>query len=158
MNPKLKEINEIIAQCDRMMDVAQKSATSIRTTNIIAFIANELTTFVLCIIWKTKLCTLCHFVQVLDFLSRCNFISSEIAAIKHNLILIKHTLFENAYEKIFISHREKDAEQVAAFVDLLHVIGIPRPTIEAPERVIFVPLIRKDISKMGIEIWMKFVI
>ena len=45
--------------------------------------------------------------------------------------------FKDDYEKIFISHREADKDQVDAFVDLLHAIGIPRPTIEAPESVIF---------------------
>ena len=51
--------------------------------------------------------------------------------------MIKHDFFQDNYEKIFISHREKDAEQVHAFVDLLHTIGIPLQTTEASKGVIF---------------------
>lgn len=138
MNPKLKEINEIIAQCDRMMDVAQKIGYIKTNHEYYRIYCERIDNFctlhnledknyapyaILCEYWTSSL--------------DATLYPSEIAAIKHNLILIKHTLFENAYEKIFISHREKDAEQVAAFVDLLHAIGIPRPTRESPESVIF---------------------
>ena len=51
--------------------------------------------------------------------------------------MLKHDLFKDAYEKIFIGHREKDEEQVAAFVELLHVIGIPRKTLQDSESIIF---------------------
>ena len=50
---------------------------------------------------------------------------------------MKHELYPNCFEKVFISHREKDKEQVAAFIDLLHALGIPRPTKDAPEKAIF---------------------
>ncbi len=41
---------------------------------------------------------------------------------------LKYEMFPNVYEKIFISHREVDKKQVAAFMDLLYAIGIPRPS------------------------------
>lgn len=42
---------------------------------------------------------------------------------------MKHTLLPDSFEKIFISHREKDKANVEALVELLYAIGIPRPTI-----------------------------
>lgn len=69
--------------------------------------------------------------------SDVTLLTSEIEEIRHNLILLKHDLFKDAYEKIFISHREKDADQVAALVELLHVIGIPRTTVHDSESIIF---------------------
>ena len=50
---------------------------------------------------------------------------------------MKHELFSDSFEKIFISHREKDREQVSAFIDLLYAIGIPRPTIHDDNSIIF---------------------
>lgn len=56
--------------------------------------------------------------------------------IKHVVIQLKHVLFSNCFEKIFISHREIDKEQVHAFIELLYAIGIPRP-IQGEENPIF---------------------
>lgn len=50
---------------------------------------------------------------------------------------VKKDLFSEQYEKIFISHREADGQQVSLFIDLLHAIGIPRPTEANPEKHIF---------------------
>jgi len=50
---------------------------------------------------------------------------------------LKRDLFGNQFEKIFISHREADKDQVDLFIDLLHAIGIPRPTASNPEKTIF---------------------
>lgn len=139
MNPKLKEINEIISWCDRMSDVVHK----------IGYIKTD----------NEYYCTYCK--QIYNFFNaygdlvdknyapyailykywtdspRAILYPSEIEAISYNLILIKQYLFKDAYEKIFISHREDDKEQVAAFIELLHAIGIPRVTVDAPESVIF---------------------
>jgi len=51
----------------------------------------------------------------------------EARDIKSLIIKLKHVLFPDYYEKIFISHREMDKEQVHAFIELLYAIGIPRP-------------------------------
>jgi len=40
---------------------------------------------------------------------------------------LKQELRSDHYERIFISHREKDKEQVDALIELLYAIGIPRP-------------------------------
>lgn len=50
---------------------------------------------------------------------------------------VKRDLFGGVYEKIFISHREIDKYQVDLFIDLLHTIGISRPTTSHPEKTIF---------------------
>lgn len=62
---------------------------------------------------------------------------SEAEMIRRTVVDMKHELFPDFYEQIFISHREKDKEQVSAFVELLHSIGIPRPTITQKEPMIF---------------------
>lgn len=61
----------------------------------------------------------------------------EARTILEIVIALKNDLFPAAFEKIFISHREKDHEQIAAFMDLLYTIGIPRPSAAQPESVIF---------------------
>lgn len=138
MNPKLKEINELIAQCDRMMDVAQKIGYIKTNHEYYRIYCERIDSF--CTAHNLKDGNYAPYAILREYWTPsldATLYPSEIAAIKHNLILIKHTLFENAYEKIFISHREADKDQVDAFVDLLHAIGIPRPTTEAPESVIF---------------------
>ena len=49
---------------------------------------------------------------------------------------LKLSLFPNYCEKLFISHSEKDKEQVDAFIELLYAIGIPRP-LQNGESIIF---------------------
>lgn len=61
----------------------------------------------------------------------------EAAFIENTVVDLKHRYFSNDFERIFISHREKDKAQVEAFVELLHSIGIPRPTQANPENMIF---------------------
>lgn len=43
------------------------------------------------------------------------------------IIELKHSMFPNDYEMMFLSHCSKDKEQVDAFVQLLNDIGIPVP-------------------------------
>lgn len=138
MNSKLKEINELITLCDQMMFYIQEHG-DIRPNN----------DFYLS--YKFKVESFCKQNKINDkryalFAILCTFYfkgtaytvnKSEVLEIKNALVEIKHTLFKDCYEKIFISHREADKEQVHAFVDLLHAIGIPRPTIESPDSVIF---------------------
>lgn len=138
MNPKLKEINELIALCDQMLFYIQERG-DIRPNND------------LYLSYKFKVDAFCKQNKINDknyapYVILCTFFfnssvytvnKSEVLAIKNALVEIKHTLFKDDYEKIFISHREADKDQVDAFVDLLHAIGIPRPTTEAPESVIF---------------------
>ena len=113
MNPKLKEINEIIAQCDRMMDVAQKIGYIKTNHEYYRIYCERIDNF--CTVHNLKDRNYAPYAILCKYWtssSDATLYPSEIAAIKHNLTLIKHTLFENDYEKIFISHREKDADQV----------------------------------------------
>jgi len=138
MNPKLKDINELVALCDQMLSYIQERG-DIRPNNEL-YLSYKLKVNSFCKANNINnrsyapyaiLCTL-YFDSSTYTVNR-----SEAMAIKNTLVQIKHMLFKNDYEKIFISHREKDAEEVAAFVELLHVIGIPQTTVETPESVIF---------------------
>lgn len=60
----------------------------------------------------------------------------EATAILELIVYLKSLLYPNLYEKIFISHREKDREQVNKLIELLYAIGIPRP-LENGESMIF---------------------
>lgn len=52
---------------------------------------------------------------------------SEANTILVSVKYLKSLLYPDLYEKIFISHREKDKEQVDALMELLYAIGIQRP-------------------------------
>ena len=51
----------------------------------------------------------------------------EAKIILESVSWLKELLFPGLFENIFISHREKDKEQVEALIELLYAIGIPRP-------------------------------
>lgn len=61
----------------------------------------------------------------------------EAQSMLNYLMQIKKDLFSDVYNRIFISHRELDKAQINLFVDLLHVIGIPRPTTDNSDSMIF---------------------
>ncbi len=138
MNPKLQEINELLGLCDQMLSYIQAHG-DIRPNNNIYYE------------YRRKVKSFCSKHNIMNknyapfavlntfyFESRSYTVNtSEVLAIKNTLVLLKHTLFKDSYEKIFISHREADREQVDAFMTLLHAIGVPRPTIDKPERVVF---------------------
>ena len=136
MNPKLKEINGLIALCDQMLSITQERGFI--STNHELYQTYKRLVKPFCINNDIYDDQYAPYVVLNEFYrSNTKLNRSMVCQIRGTLIAIKHFLFENSYEKIFISHREKDAEQVDAFVDLLHAIGIPRPTTEAPESVIF---------------------
>ena len=136
MNPKLKEINELITLCDQMLLITQERGFI--STNHELYQTYKRLVKPFCIsnnIYDSQYAP--YVVLDVFYQSNTKLNRSMVCQIRGTLTAIKHSLFENSYEKIFISHREKDAEQVDAFVDLLHAIGIPRPTTETPESVIF---------------------
>ena len=61
---------------------------------------------------------------------------SEANTILVSVKYLKSLLYPDLYEKIFISHREKDKEQVDALMELLYAIGIQRP-LQNGEKSIF---------------------
>lgn len=136
MNPKLKEINELITLCDQMLLITQERGFI--STNHELYQTYKRLVKPFCIsnnIYDSQYAP--YVVLDVFYQSNTKLNRSMVCQIRGTLTAIKHSLFENSYEKIFISHREKDAEQVDAFVDLLHAIGIPRPTTELPDSVIF---------------------
>jgi hypothetical protein len=138
MNLKLKEINEIIKWCDQMMDVVYKTGYIKSNHEYYRTYCKRINSF--CTAYDLEDSNYAPYVILHMYwkpYSNATLYPSEIAEIRHNLILIKHDLLKDAYEKIFISHRERDADQVAAFIELLHVIGIPRTTVEDSESIIF---------------------
>ena len=138
MNTKLKEINNIITLCDSMIDYIHKNGI-IHTGNATYEAYKEYI--------KDFFRPRSDFPRdygpflVLDKLhfSSGNYTVclSEAQMIRNAVVWMKHDLFPDCYEKIFISHREKDERQVAAFMELLYALGIPRPTEDNPESAIF---------------------
>lgn len=62
---------------------------------------------------------------------------AEARMIYRTLVAWKHELVPDCFEKVFISHREKDKPQVDAFINLLHAIGIARPRQSQDQKTIF---------------------
>ena len=138
MNSTLMEINEIILLTDKMLDFLQ-SGHVIQTRNEIyeeykeqikAFVKKYKIDEIYPDIYKN----LCKYY----FTSNAYMVDeSEALEIKKLVIQLKKTLLPNVYEKIFISHCEKDKKYTEAMMELLHAIGIPRLTINQKESMIF---------------------
>lgn len=142
MKQGLQEINDIISICDKISDYISKNGAVSRWTGgelyndyrnaIKAFFDSRPD------IDKPEN-AFRAVIQAFLYSPSSNYTlnMSEITVIRSTLIEIKHCCFPNDFERIFISHREKDKAQVEAFVELLHSIGIPRPTQAKPENMIF---------------------
>lgn len=138
MDNKLVEINDILYWVDKMIEYIQ-------TNSIIRPGNNEYASY------KRSLLDFCrkHNVEkqypalynLLDFYyyrsSGYSVNMTEALNIRKAIVELKNAICPNSYEKIFISHREKDKKEVEAFVELLHAVGIPRPTASQKEGVIF---------------------
>lgn len=137
MNGQLKEINEILSLCDSIVKQTKERGTiSVNQDyeeykrRIKAFLGSR------GLIQKDY--GPYRILEALYYSSGSYTLNqSEAKAIREAVINLKHELFPNSFEKVFISHREKDAAQVAAFIDLLYAIGIPRPTVGNDEDTIF---------------------
>ena len=138
MNPSLQEINEIIMLCDEMVNFVD-SRGNIRNGNSLY---NEYKKRINDFVKEQELSQRDYAPYVvLDsfyFSSSLYYLNiSEVEMIRRTVIELKHELFPDSFDRIFISHREKNKDQVAAFMDLLYSIGIPRPTATQPESMIF---------------------
>lgn len=151
MNPQLKEINEILALCDSMIVDIQKNGIISRGNSnyeeykarIKAFLATHNLMrpdyglyAVLDALYFTPNERTVRF-AVGNNSNNYTLNMSEALTIRNAVIALKHEHFPDTYERIFISHREKDAAQVSAFIELLYAIGISRPTVGNDEKVIF---------------------
>ena len=138
MNLSLQEINKIIALCDEMVKYASKIGSISSGNEIYVKYAASIDAFVSTHNLENRdypiYCILCQYYTSRKT-STLNL--SEVKAIYETVVALKHDLFLDCFEKIFISHREKDQKQIAAFMELLYAIGIPRPSAVQPESVIF---------------------
>ena len=138
MDNKLIELNDILHLVDRMIEYIQRNSI-IRPGN------NEYNSY------KQALLDFCRKYDVkaeypaaynlLDFYfydSSSYFVDMvEAINIRKAVVALKDVMCPDSYEKIFISHREKDKKEVEAFVELLHAIGVPRPTASQKESFVF---------------------
>lgn len=138
MNPQLKEINEIISICNDMSVYIDKFGNISPGNPTYENYKSQIALFlkkqglkrgdygpfeVLNMFWSNN--------------RSFSLNSNEMSIIRKTIIDIKHDLFPDCFEKIFISHREKNKAQVSAFMELLYAIGIPRPNSESSENTIF---------------------
>lgn len=139
MNTKVTAINEIIEICDKMIKVTQKYGVLPTESDLYALYRDKISDFLSIndLMREDSASFIIINGLTLD-VSHFTNINLDIAkSIRKSLIDIKDELFANDYERIFISHREKDKQQVLAFIDLLYAIGIPRPVTKQAENVIF---------------------
>ena len=138
MNPQLQEINQIITLCDELIREVRESGILGTGNKTYEEYKERINGFLSKRDLKKRDYGLYEILDSLYFEKRGYTVNlSEAQSIRDNVISLKHQLFPKAYEKIFISHREKDKEQVGAFIELLYMIGIPRPTVGNERTTIF---------------------
>lgn len=139
MNNKLKEINDIIYLCDLMIEYISKNGLIYPRNDVYNEYKKKIDCFCENNSLKRKDYAPYQVLSQFYYKETTSYTInlSEAMMIRRTIVEMKHELFSNCYEKIFISHREKDKKSVEAFVELLHSIGIPRPTEKNPESVIF---------------------
>lgn len=139
MNEMLKDFNEVINACTALMEYIHVNGT-IGRGNL------EYNHYKTLINWfvdkydlerqsKQLLTVIKDFYYPESHNYSINF--AEARLIYQTLVSWKHELLPDSFEKIFISHREKDKPQIDAFINLLHAIGIPRPRCNQDEKTIF---------------------
>lgn len=138
MNPQLLEINKIISLCEDLVKEVQEIGILKSGNEKYEEYKRQINSFLSYHDLKRNDYGLYVILDSLYFGKGSYTVNlSEAQTIRDTVVALKHELYPNAYDKIFISHREKDKEQVAAFVDLLYAIGIPRPTVESGDSVVF---------------------
>lgn len=159
MNPKLKEINELIDLCDQMLDYAKENGCITSKNEIYQKYKfswekfakeNNISDIRIArhfLGYGIKFLTAISVLFSLNMIALPIFMSintkteilyqKDILEIRNALIELKHTKFKDDFEKIFISHREKDAKVVSDFIELLYAIGIKRPNEDNPSGCIF---------------------
>ena len=139
MNEMLQDINEVIDASKALVDYVQRNGT-VRNGN---YEYNHYKELIALFVRKHRLVDNANpFYIVLD---KYHFKESiiytinlaEAKMIYRTLVDWKHEIVPECFEKIFISHREKDKPQVNAFINLLHAIGISRPRQNQGQKMIF---------------------
>ena len=139
MNPHLKEINDIIALCDDMIVNISKLGDIHPGNQIYAEYRKKIYAFLKGHGLIRKDYVAYEVLNLFYYYDRAPFSLNlnEVSLIRKTIIDIKHELFPNCFDKIFISHREKNRDQVSAFMELLYSIGIPKPIAAHDEQTIF---------------------
>lgn len=128
---QLSELNEIINVCKSLVERIKVIGTVSYKDELYEEYKALIDSF--CTKYKIQDRTSDSFREIYDTLKhyfwtqRYTVNQNEAQTILETVIQLKYELFPNLYEKIFISHREIDKEQVDALIDLLYAIGIPRP-------------------------------
>lgn len=156
MNEKLKEINEIISACEKLVHFIEANGT-VRTGNSeyehYKSLINRFDS-------KHNLENNTNLsVRVnRDVITKYYFTGGRYSVdlYEANVILnavrsIKHSMFPNEFEKIFISHSSNDKKQVGDFASLLYAIGIPRPleSDSSDDKVIFCSSLPESYIEIG---------
>jgi len=142
MNNQLTEINNIIRACEDMVFYIQQNGPIYATNDYYyANYRNQIELFVNKYgLQYSSSPSLYGIFTVLNqlFWTGPNYTVNIVEAetILNTVIRLKHELFPQCFEKIFISHCEKDKAQTNAFIELLYAIGIQRPLANG-EKTIF---------------------
>lgn len=138
MNDKLRKINELISICGDMVKATEQSG-SLRYGNVLyEKYKRALNEVVIELKLKETNAGLYGALGGLYFEGRGYTVNlSEAKQIYKLVVELKHEMYPNCFDKIFISHSEKDHDRVIEFVELLYAIGIPRPRKSDKEKFIF---------------------
>lgn len=140
MNEQLIELNEIIDVCEKLVERVSYCGYAQSGDDLYEEYKKRIDAFDTKYDLKNHPSQIIRFKRALiqNFYWKCGYTVNldEAKYILEFVTSLKLALFPKMFEKIFISHCEKDKEQVSAFVDLLHTIGIPRP-FQNCERTIF---------------------
>lgn len=138
MNPLLKKINEIIVLCDKMVSFVCSKGNITNGNPLYNEYKERINDFVEERGLSQRDYAPFVVLKTFYFSSPKYYLNmSEVEMVRRTVVELKHELFPDSFDRIFISHREKNKDQVAAFMDLLYSIGIPRPTATQPESTIF---------------------
>lgn len=138
MKQILIEINEIISLVDKMIEYIKNNSIIKSGNNIYDEYKRNIDSFMRKYNIEERDYSLYRAIRGLYFTSSSFTVNmNEALDIQRYIYQLKSFLFPNIYEKIFISHREKDKKYTDALVELLHAIGIPRQTKNQKEGMIF---------------------
>lgn len=140
MDIKLAEINEIIDVCNTLVQRIEKTGTVQTGDDLYEKYKVLINSF--CDKYeigknqseliKTTYLTIKEYFWKKNYSVNLSEANTILLSVKY----LKSLLYPDLYEKIFISHREKDKEQVDALMELLYAIGIQRP-LQNGEKSIF---------------------
>ena len=137
MDKQLEAINEIIILCDEMLNYINRFGIIRENNNFYCSYKKKIDAFMITNDLRKRDYAPFTVLSALFFHNTQYSVSlSEANMIRETVIKIKQDLFSDKYERIFISHREKDKEHIKVFIELLYAIGITRATTNT-ESIIF---------------------